>query len=485
MVTNSFRDVISCRVDIPAQLKERLFEHLFPGDGDEHSAVLAASIVRQGKNIRLLVRHVMLAVDGVDYVPGIRGYRHLRGEFVHRCITYCRENGLAYLAVHNHGGHNQVAFSSVDLASHERGYPALLDLMQGLPVGALVFAMKAAAGDIWWTTHLRTPTTEIRVIGHTIERLTASPLAATTKADERYSRQVLLFGDVGQARLKRATVGVIGAGGAGSLIVEFLAKLGVGRLIVADPDRVELTNLSRLVGATRWDAGWPFTDRRAPRWLRALGKRFAKHKVSIAKRLAKAANPAVEFVGIPGSVVNIDVAQAFTHCDFVFLAADSASARLVFNAIVQQYYVPGIQVGAKIRTCEKTGQVQDVFSVMRWALPGHGCLWCSGLISPHKLALEAKTDQEREEQRYGSESPNPSVITLNAVAASHAVNEFLFAIQGLRQTVDKSVWGYMWHHLSQRVTIDAAKPAPDCGECSDRNHSRFGRGDSHRLPTNR
>lgn len=485
MDTKSFRGVTSCRVDIPAQLKERLFEHLFPGDGDEHAAVLAASIVRRGDHVRLLVRHIMLAVDGVDYVAGIRGYRHLRGEFVHRCLTYCRENGFAYLAAHNHGGRNEVAFSGVDLASHERGYPALLDLTQGLPVGALVFATKAAAGDIWWTADIRIATTEVRVIGHTIERLTTSPVAGTAKADEKYVRQVLLFGDVGQAQLKDATVGVIGAGGAGSLLVEYLARLGVGRLIVADPDRIELANLSRVVGATRWDAYWPLTDQGAPRWLRTLGRRLAKYKVSIAKRVARAANPGIEFVDIPESIVSADVAQVFAGCDFLFLAADSASARLVFNAIVQQYYVPGIQVGAKIRICEETGDVQDVFSVMRWTLPGHGCLWCSGLISPHKLALEAKTDQEREEQRYGSESPNPSVIALNAVAASYAVNEFLFAMLGLRPTTDTSVWGYMWHHLSQRMSIDVTKPAPDCGECSNRNFSRFGQGDKYHLPTNR
>lgn len=37
-------------------------------------------------------------------------------------------------------------------------------------------------------------------------------------------------------------------------------------------------------------------------------------------------------------------------CDYLFLAADSMRARLVFNALVHQYLIPGVQLGSKIRT---------------------------------------------------------------------------------------------------------------------------------------
>lgn len=466
MVTNSFGDVVRCRVDIPAHIKSRLFTHLFPGDGDEHAAVLAASIARNGNDIRLLVRHCMLAEDGIDYVAGVRGYRHLRAEFVQRCLVFCRDENLVYLAVHNHAGSDRVGFSGVDLASHERGYPALLDITQGIPVGALVFAARAAAGDIWWSATHRTSVEEVRVIGHTIEYLRpAHPVGELESSASVYDRQVLMFGTQGQTRLANAVVGVIGAGGAGSLIIEYLARLGVGHIIVADPDYLEPSNLSRVVGSRPRDA------------------RLKCPKVSVANRLARAANPRVDFVAIDETFVHESVARRFRHCDFLFLAADTASARLVFNAIVQQYYVPGIQVGAKVHAHASSGELLDVFSVMRWVLPGAGCLWCAGLISPNRLAWEAKTDTERKSQRYGTESADPSVITLNAVAASHAVNEFLFAFLGLRSAPDVSVGGLMWHHLSQRATVDGLSTAADCTECSDDATSRFGRGDAVTLPT--
>lgn len=122
--------------------------HLFPGDGDEHGAILRCGIARSQRGTRLLVRDVVTAVNGVDYVNGKRGNRQLTASFVADNIDACAEQGLAYLAVHNHGGADRVGFSRTDMASHDRGYPALLDINDGVPVGALVFADNAVAGDI-------------------------------------------------------------------------------------------------------------------------------------------------------------------------------------------------------------------------------------------------------------------------------------------------------------------------------------------------
>ncbi|HTT88912.1 MAG TPA: hypothetical protein VMF65_05100, partial [Acidimicrobiales bacterium] len=119
---------------IPPDLMDRLSRHLFPGDGDEHGAVIAAGMQETSRGVRLLARDLIIAQDGVDYVPGRRGYRMLTASFVTDNILRCSSDRLVYLAVHCHGGRHSVGFSSDDLASHERGYPALLDLADGLPV---------------------------------------------------------------------------------------------------------------------------------------------------------------------------------------------------------------------------------------------------------------------------------------------------------------------------------------------------------------
>ncbi len=109
----------------------------------------ATGLVETTDGIRLLAREVFVARDGIDYVPGKTGYRALTTDFVARVSGYCAKANLGYFAVHCHGGSDAVAFSEIDLQSQRRGYPALLDILNGPPVGALVFAHDAVAGQVW------------------------------------------------------------------------------------------------------------------------------------------------------------------------------------------------------------------------------------------------------------------------------------------------------------------------------------------------
>ncbi len=471
-------------IRFPQPLYDRLYAHLFPGDGGEHGAVIAVGIAETERGVRLLGRELFLAEDGIDYVPGTYGYRALSPRFVAEKAGYCGDERLGYLAVHNHGGRGHVGFSKVDLDSHARGYPALLDLTRGGPVGALVFAEDAIAGEIWLPCGGRYALERTVIVGPHMQHLFPAPPAESPAVDPVYDRHARLFGDLGQARLGDLKVGVIGAGGGGSLLVQILAHLGVGHLVVVDHDRVEPSNLPRIVGATRRDAGlFPLVGR--SRLLRRLGKRFARPKVEVAERVARRAQPDIRCEAIVGDIVDARTAARLSDADALFLATDTMQSRLVFNALVHQYLIPGFQVGAKVRVDTKTRRVEEVFSVARPVLPysGAGCLACGGWISAAQLQQEALPEAERQAQRYVEDADvhEPSVMTLNAVGTALAANDLMMMVTSLfSEDVDLGHQLYDAQSRSLQSMDGAVRPA--CRDCGTTRRSRLARGDRGSLP---
>jgi ThiF family len=299
------------------------------------------------------------------------------------------------------------------------------------------------------------------VIGNSIQRLTPAPRRESDDLGSNYDRQVRMFGRIGQAELSMCRVGIIGLGGIGSMVAEYLARLGIGEFFLVDDDRVEESNLSRIVGASAWDA------------------LHRESKVVVAQRLILEGNQKAEIHLIADDVAKESVAKALRLCDYLFLAADSMRARLVFNALVHQYLIPGVQLGSKVRA-DSEGRLVEIMSANRPIRPGVGCLWCNQLIDQEQLAKEAKTDEERKAQAYGVEEPNPSVITLNAISAAHAVNDFMLDYLSLREEREALYYEH-FHSLKGRQSLVVPRIDAACPECS-RTGLRYGRADSVSLP---
>ena len=96
------------------------------------------------------------------------------------------------------------------------------------------------------------------------------------KVIERFSRQIVLkdIGLLGQKKILSSKVLIVGAGGLGSPVVEFLSRAGVGSIGIVDDDKVSLSNLHRQSLYNTSDIG--------------------KFKVKIAKDKIKTINPNVK-----------------------------------------------------------------------------------------------------------------------------------------------------------------------------------------------
>lgn len=463
---------------ISQDLFNRLQRHLFPGDFDEHGAVIAAGVSTTTRGTRLIARELHIAVDGVDFVDGIRGYKRLTPEFVRDHISRCRDEKLVYLAVHNHHGTDSVEFSGPDNRSHERGYPALLDI-SGQPVGALVLAENAVAGDIWTPDRERRPISETIVIGKNRLRLFSFPPPPPPKADSMFDRQVRWFGDRGQTLLANMKVGVIGAGGVGLPLITMLGRLGVGHIVVIDPDRLDDTNLPRMPEARRIDAMMPL--RFHPR-LGPLADRLGTRKVNLARRAVRRANRKITYQGLPYKATDRRAAKELIDCDFLFLAADSHLARMLVNAIVYQYLIPAIQMGSRIDVNKDSGDVGEIRCHERLILPGSGCLRCNQLISGARIQDESVGSKERARNKYVDEIPAPSVITFNYSLVAQAATDFLLITGALLE--DQAPTDYLrGRPRERRIEPVICRPnLSECRDCGSSQISRRARGDAVDLP---
>ncbi|MBF0181028.1 MAG: HesA/MoeB/ThiF family protein [Magnetococcales bacterium] len=134
----------------------------------------------------------------------------------------------------------------------------------------------------------------------------------------RYSRQILLrqIGGVGQRRLAAASVFILGAGGLGSPAACYLAAAGVGHLVIADGDRVELSNLQRQILHA--------TDR------------IGLLKTESAARTLRAINPEVRITAFSERIDENNMQNAIAGCDLIVDGSDNFATRYLLNRAAKE-----------------------------------------------------------------------------------------------------------------------------------------------------
>lgn len=136
----------------------------------------------------------------------------------------------------------------------------------------------------------------------------------------RYLRNLGTVGLDGQARLLRSAVAVVGLGGLGGYVVEALARMGVGRLILIDGDVFEDHNLNRQ--------------------LLSAEARLGMDKVEAARQRVAEINGAVETIGHVESINRDNIRQLLKGAEVVVDALDRLPTRLLLQEGAQEIGVP-------------------------------------------------------------------------------------------------------------------------------------------------
>lgn len=193
---------------------------------------------------------------------------------------------------------------------------------------------------------------------------------------ERVARLRGAFGDEAVERLRDSTVAVVGAGGTGSAVIEVLARAGVGKIIVIDPDRIEQSNLERVHGS------WP---------AHAASSEF---KVDVAREHVLAIDPTIEVVACIGRIPQSEAVDLLVTADVAIGCTDRQHSRLALSDIATRYLLPAIDCGVLLEGDDGhvTGQIMQLVRF----LPSDPCALCREMVNPVRVAQEMMSDQERQ-----------------------------------------------------------------------------------------
>jgi molybdopterin/thiamine biosynthesis adenylyltransferase len=242
-------------------------------------------------------------------------------------------------------------------------------------------------------------------------RYNFTTLSSTSPDDGRFDRQERVFGSAGQRVLSALHVGVVGAGGTGSAVIEQFARIGVGRLTVIDDDVVTETNLTRIHESNTGDVGTA--------------------KCKVAGRLAR--NLGVDYRAVDGRVTDREVARELRICDIVIGCTDDHAGRIVLARMAPRYLQLLIDIGVTVDVVD--GRVVGAPCRVSVQEPGDVCLVCRGHVSLTHASAELLTDEDRRSRAGegyvpGLGEPDPSVVAYTTLAASTAVAEMLSRLFG-------------------------------------------------------
>jgi hypothetical protein len=267
-------------------------------------------------------------------------------------------------------------------------------------------------------------------------------------ADPTFDRQVRLFGEATTTLLGRLSVGVIGCSGTGGPVIEQLARLGVGRLVLVDPDRVGDENLPRIPNTTAADA---------------TAKTL---KVDVMARAIRSMGFGAE---VDTFAVNIadspEAVRALAGTDILIGCVDSVEGRHVANRIAAFYNLPFLDVGVKL-IADGRGAIQEVCGAVHYMQPDGASLLDRGVYTPERLRAEAtkRTDpaayEDLRKSKYieGVDEAKPAVVSVNTQFASMLVNELLARLHPYRLE-SNCEYAIIRHSLAQMHTYYEPEPA--------------------------
>ena len=410
---------------LTARQHAELYRHLFPGDGLEAVALALCgqSTLLGNPGARWVVCvHKLVAIPYEDCFDRRHDLVHWSTNLLPDLLAEADKKGQILLKIHSHPTGVE-GFSRLDdvadreLFSGAAGWldtsePGLSAIM--LPSGRLLARSVSDGGDFRDVDRVSITGPDIIIW----DRATAPHSAPPGDRDRRTAQ---VFGQATTRLLSRLRVGVVGASGTGSAVVEQLYRLGVGELVVTDPDVVEEKNVGRIYNSSMSDAA------------------AERPKVDVLEEAVLRSGLATRVTALPLDVFDPRAVLQLAHCDILFGCMDSVDGRELLNRLASFYSLPLIDLGVRI-DADGRGGVDQIAGQVHYVVPDGPTLVERQLYTAEELqgaALKRDNPEMYEEQREegyvkGVREDRPAVISVNTLAAALAVNDLLARLHAYR-----------------------------------------------------
>lgn len=396
--------------------------HLFPGDEKEAVAVAICGRYQYKDKTRLLVKDIFL-VSYSECVHRSAGLVKWNLRCIHPLLSKASKEAFSILYIHSHPtGYS--TFSSTDNDNDEHLYDAFYGYAEDGPhASAIMLPDGRIFGRVWvWGKEKKfVPFRCVKYVGDDV-RFWFDDDKKIFGNSGFSLRTIQTFGQGTFDLLQKLKIAVIGASGTGAPLIEQLYRIGVGSLVIIDPDRVEEKNLNRIVNATMHDA------------------EKKRYKTTVLKQAIKKAGLGTEVIDIHKNLYDDpNIIRAIADCDFIFGCVDSIDGRHLLNQLASFYLIPYIDMGVRLESNGKGG-IDSIFFMVQYLKPFGSSFLTRRFYSNEELRAAGLLRTAPEEYKrmrqigYIADIPldNPAVISFDMQTSTFAVNDFLARIHSYR-----------------------------------------------------
>jgi hypothetical protein len=262
-------------------------------------------------------------------------------------------------------------------------------------------------------------------------------------------RHAQIFGEATTQKIGKLSVAVIGCSGTGGPVIEQLSRLGVGRLVLVDPDSVEVKNLNRIPNTTMDDA------------------KKERPKVKVLETAIKRIDLGTIVTPLHSLLNTPDAVREVAGCDIAFGCMDGVEGRHILSRLCAFYSIPYFDLGVKL-VADGKGGIDEVCGAVHYVQPDGSSLIDRRVYTLEQVRAAAlkRADptayQEQLKSKYiqGVNEEAPAVVSVNAQIASIAVNEFLARLHPYRYEPNSEfaitqislIQGQMYHESEEGLS---------------------------------